>query len=497
MSSIPAPLRHRRLLSVLFPAALVLLALFMGFYNLGGDLMNDDEGTYLYSSWRVSLGDVPYRDFFVSQAPASFYLGAAVFKIFGATVPAARALSFLFILGTACLIIRASRKFFHFSADLAFLAAAVFLFTKHIYFLGRMFMPDNAMLFFSTAALYFALKSEAGDGLNNRLPAAFFFGAFAGLATLAKLNAVLLLGGYLSFLLYLWLRSHDKKGVGHQFRRKASAAIAGFLLAFGLIYALFVIFVPGTYHATLGFHLAKEKILFSRYAALPFVRLAQFIGNHDYGLIPLAIAGLFASPVFKDKKRTLLFFMTLAVLVQVLIPGTFFLRYIVFAFVPLAFFFGDGVAGIGSRKKLKYYLFPVAAVLILLSLGPAFNLKKLRAFDQDTRALAAFVGDNTSAGDYVFGDDPGINFLARRPCPPRLVDVSGAMTRSGQITAVDIRNECESHNVKLILVETSGPAHHLKNLIDYPAFQAYLDEDFTFVRNMPREFLGVDIYRRK
>jgi len=497
MSPIPDSLRRRRPLSVLSPAALVLLALFMGFYNLGGDLMNDDEGTYLYSSWRVSLGDVPYRDFFVSQAPASFYLGAAVFKIFGTTVPAARALSFLLILGTACLIIRAARKFFHFSASLAYLAAAVFLFTKHIYFLGRMFMPDSAMLFFSTVALYFALKSEAGDGQGKRPPAAFLFGAFAGLATLAKLNAVLLLGGYLSFLLYLWLRSRGKEDSGPQVPRKAAAAIGGFLLTFGLAYALFIIFVPGTYHATLGFHLAKEKIPLSQYAALPFVRLAQFIGNHDYGLIPLAIAGLFASPVFKDKKRALLFFMTLAVLVQVLIPGTFFLRYIVFAFVPLAFFFGDGLAWIGSGKKLKYFLVPAAAVLVLLSLGPTFNLKKLRAFDQDTRALAAFVQDNTADGDYIFGDDPGINFLARRPCPPGLVDVSGAMTRSGQVTAADIRSACESHSVKLILVETSGPAHHLKNLKDYPAFQAYLDEKFAMAGTMPRQFLGVDVYRRK
>jgi hypothetical protein len=48
-----------RLLNILLPAALIALVLFMGLYNLGGDLMNDDEGTYLYASWRVSLGEVP------------------------------------------------------------------------------------------------------------------------------------------------------------------------------------------------------------------------------------------------------------------------------------------------------------------------------------------------------------------------------------------------------------------------------------------------------
>ncbi|MCX6563209.1 MAG: hypothetical protein NTU60_06340, partial [Candidatus Aminicenantes bacterium] len=104
---------------------------------------------------------------------------------------------------------------------------------------------------------------------------------------------------------------------------------------------------------------------------------------------------------------------------------------------------------------------------------------------------------NTSAGDYVFGDDPGINFLARRPCPPRLVDVSGAMTRSGQITAADIYANCERHEVKFILVEKGKSAHHLKNLKDYAQFQSYLDRAYELVGTMPREFLQVDIYRRK
>lgn len=487
---IPAAIRLR---PYVLPAVLLVLALFMGLTNLGGYLMNDDEGAYLYDAWRTSLGDVPYRDFFVSQTPLSIGLAAVLFKVAGPSVWTARALSFLFVLGTALLIYGASRKYFRFNRELSLLVAGVFLFTKHVYFLGRTFMPDTAMLFLATAALYFALAAEDAAPGRRRRPS-FLFGVLAGLAALAKLNAVLIMAGYMVFLIFLWAKKMDKPAA--VLDRLYRAAL-GFILTFGLFYGLMLVFIPGTYQATLGFHLAKERVALSELAVLPFSRLVHFAGNHNYGVMALAVAGMFLAPLFKERKRALLFFVMLAVLVQILIPGTFYLRYVIFALVPLAFYFGDGVIGIGSRPKSRLFLLPGAAVLLLLCLGPTFSMKKLRAYDQDTRTLAAVVQSNTSPADYIFGDDPGINFLAGRNCPPRLVDVSGAMTGSGQITAADIRIECDRHAVKMILVEKGPGAHHLKNLKDYDRFQAYLDSAYELVGTLPREFLQVDVYKRK
>lgn len=150
----------------------------------------------------------------------------------------------------------------------------------------------------------------------------------------------------------------------------------------------------------------------------------------------------------------------------VLIPGHFYLCYLALALVPFSFFFDEGMRFINSSKKLRSYAIPVVIILVLLSLAPTFNLRKLRAYDKGTRALASYVRDNTAAPDYVFGDEPGINFYARRPCPPRLVDVSRAMTESGQITSGDIESQCERYKVKLILIERGKSAHHLKNLKD-------------------------------
>jgi 4-amino-4-deoxy-L-arabinose transferase-like glycosyltransferase len=477
---------------------LVALALFMGFYNLDGYLMNNDEETYLYGAWRVSLGEVPYADFLVVQTPLSFYLVAALFKIFGPSVWWARALSYLFVLGAAFLIFGAARRFFKFNRLAALASGGIFLFSKHVYFLGRSFMPDDAMLFFAAAALYFALRADsADDGAHSGHPVpVFLFGFFAGLAALAKLNAVLLLAGYGFYVAWLWL---TKKEPFRAAARRIFFAAAGFAATFGILFGLILLFVPGTFHATFGIHAAKAKFALSDLFQLWKERLLELLGNHNYGLIPVAVAGMFFRPIFRDRKRMLLFLTMLTILLQMVMPMTFYLRYVVIAWIPLAFFFGDGVAGLAAMKRGagKMAAVGVATILVLICLGPTFHLAKLRAYDKDTRDVAEFVRSRTAAGDYVFGETPFANFYAQRPCPPGLVDVSMARTRSGQIGPADIRSECERYKVKMILVERGKAAHNLKNLINYAEFQAYLDASYDLVKTMRREFLDVDIYLRK
>jgi 4-amino-4-deoxy-L-arabinose transferase-like glycosyltransferase len=489
---------------------LIAFALFMGFYNLDGYLMNNDEETYLYGAWRVSLGEVPYADFLTVQTPLSFYLGAAVFKVFGPSVWAARALSYLLILGAALFVYGAARKILRFDRIYALAAGSIFLFSKHVYFLGRSFMPDCAMLFFAAGAVYFALRADAGDDSEGdavpsrdadrpprrRAPSLFLFGVFAGFAALAQLNAGLLLAGYGLYALFLWI---TRKEPFRTVLARLLFAAAGFLATFGLVYGLMLVLVPGTFHATFGIHAAKAKFALSDLIQLWKERILEFLGNHNYGLIPVALAGMFFRPVFRDRKRTFLLAAILAVLAQILMPITFYLRYVVIALIPLAIFFGDGVAGLAAMKRgaMKITAAGAAGLLVLLCLLPTFNLKKLTDYDQDTRDVVAFVRSRTAPGDYVFGETPFANFYAQRPCPPALVDVSMARTRSGQVLPADIRRECERFKVKMILVEKGKAAHNLKNLINYAEFQAYLDGSYDLVKSMRREFLDVDIYLRK
>lgn len=483
-----------RLFKILLPVALISLVLFLGFYNLTGNLMKDDKGPYLYASWRISLGETPYRDFFVSQTPLSFYVTAALFKAFMPDILWARAACLLLILATGFLIYRAASRLFDFGRGLSLGMAAVFLLTKQVYSLGRSFMPDCYMIFFCATALYLGLKGEDPRNNKGEKTAVFLFGIFSGLAALSKASGILLPVGYLFYLIYLLIRKIEKP---QDAARKAFLASAGFALSFGLIFVFMLVFVPGTYHSTIGFHMAKEKIAAPALLTLPFLRLGQFLGNHNYGLIPVALIGLFFGPVSEPRKRALLVSAALAFLGLAFLPGEFYPRYVVFALVPLTIFFGAGIKCLYARKKLQLFVFPIAAFLVLLCLGPTLNPKRLAERDTGTRTLAAFVRDQTAPGEYVFGDDPAINFYAGRPCPPRLVDVSGAMTKSGQITAADIRSECEARDVRLVFVEKGHSAHHLRNLKDYPLFESYLQEHYEFVKTIRREFLEVDIYKKR
>jgi len=481
-------------------AAFWAIAFVLSFLNLSGFLMNDDEGTYLYAAWRTSLGEVPYRDFAIVQTPLFFYLGAAVFKISEPAVWPARALSVLFILGTAFLIYSAARRFLKMEIGYALAAAGIFLFNKHVFFLGRSFMPDVPMIFFGAAALYFALRGEeSGIAAKPARTIAGLAGLMAGLSTLAKLNGVLVLAGYMAYLLY--------KAVVEKPSRRETAAKAvwsglGFLLAFVLPFGLLLIFVPGTYDAVIGFHAAKEASSGFAYGILVLRRLGQTVGNHNYAIAAGALAafvfGRLRTKASERRSRTtaLLWILTAAALVLLFLPSRFFIRYAVYAAVPAALLFGDGLRKLVKNRPVGRFILPGLAVLVLLCLGPTLSPKRILARDKGTRAAVAFIRENTGPEDYVFGDDPFLNFLARRPCPPKLVDVSEAMITSGRISAAVIREECDRLAVKMVFVETGASAHHLAKLPDFAAFRNNLLDRYRPAGTIRREFLDVEFFLR-
>jgi hypothetical protein len=84
-SSPAAPVRaHARRIWTLAAAAVAVLALQLGCMDTA--LLPYDEGIVLLGADRVLRGDVPYRDFWTLYGPATFYLPAAAFRLFGETV---------------------------------------------------------------------------------------------------------------------------------------------------------------------------------------------------------------------------------------------------------------------------------------------------------------------------------------------------------------------------------------------------------------------------
>jgi len=488
-------IRKKDLLFYFLILFLFSLYLLLGFYNLSGWLINDDEGLYLYSAWRVSLGEITYRDFFVSQTPLSFYFTGFLFKIFSPDVGWARGICYLLFLAIAFFIYLISKEIFKLNKYLSLLNAAVFIFTKNINFLGKTFMPDCFMLFWGTIALYFVLKAEDRSSSERRALYLFLFGFFGGLAALSKLFGILLLLGYYLFLLYSFISKQDKQ---KKILLRALHPLVGFLLSFGIIYVFMLIFIPSTYYSTLGFHLGREKTVLG--LSLVFnslVNLLKFIGNHNYGVVPVALVSIISGFIFKKREKILLFFLVLPFFFLTFIPADFLIRYLFFTLIAFSLFFGDSLRLIHSKKRFFSISFPVILIILILSLAPTFNIKKILRYDQGTRDLVNYIDKHSNPDDYIFSDFTAINFYSKRPCPPLLVDVSEAMTTSGQITALDIERQCELYKVKIIFVHKRGGAHHLINLKDYSEFQKYLDEKYTFQGTIKREFQEHEIYFRK
>ena len=471
------------------------LSLLLGFYNLGDWLLMDDEGLYLYSAWRVSLGEITYRDFFVSQTPLSFYFTGFLFKVFSPDVRLARGICYVLFLVIAFFIYLISKDIFKLNKYFSLLNASVFIFTKNINFLGKTFMPDCFMLFWGTIALYFVLKAEDKSSSERRALYLFLFGFFGGLAALSKMFGILLLFGYYLFLLYSFI---SKKGSQNKIHLRVLHPLVGFLLSFGIIYVLMLIFIPSTYYCTLGFHLGREKTVLGLSIVLnSLINLLKFIGNHNYGVVPVALVSIISGFIFKKKEKILLFFLILPFFFLTFIPVDFLTRYLFFTLIVFSLFFGDSIKLIHSKKRIFSVSFPVILIIVVLSLAPTFNIKKILRYDRGTRDLVSYINEHSNPDDYIFSDFTGINFYSKRSCPPLLVDVSGAMISSGQITALDIERQCELYKVKIIFVHKSGGAHHLISLKDYSKFQKYLDKKYTFQGKIKREFQEYEIYFRK
>lgn len=122
------------------------------FYNLGGWLIDDDEGSFLYQAWRISEGDRPYADFFSSRDPLFLYTTGMLVKLLGRSTVALRAVSVLLILASSAIVFWLARQFL--PAEGAWLAMLVFLLHPQVFFYGRRMYPEPFMVLFIVLGLY-------------------------------------------------------------------------------------------------------------------------------------------------------------------------------------------------------------------------------------------------------------------------------------------------------------------------------------------------------
>jgi hypothetical protein len=121
-----------------------------------------DEGTVLYDSFRITCGEVIYRDFFQFQGPVFYYIHAGLFAITGPSITAARALNLLVTALTATLIALIVARSLGALAGVG--AAAI-----HACLLLPMYpyaYPHWLAEFFSLAGIYIIIISHGRPGLE-------------------------------------------------------------------------------------------------------------------------------------------------------------------------------------------------------------------------------------------------------------------------------------------------------------------------------------------
>jgi hypothetical protein len=131
-----------------------------------------DEGTVLYDSFRITCGEVIYRDFFEFQGPVFYYVYAGLFAITGPSMTAARALNLLVTAFTAVLLALLVSRILGLVAGAAAAAVHIFLLFpmwpySYPHWLAEAFAFAGIYLLVTSSTLRQDLAGGASLGLSS------------------------------------------------------------------------------------------------------------------------------------------------------------------------------------------------------------------------------------------------------------------------------------------------------------------------------------------
>jgi len=500
-------------------------------YNLTGWVQNDDEGTYLYQAWRVSLGEMPYRDFMSSQWPLFLYAGGALINLSGPSLWALRAFSVVLFLVTAGLLFLLARHTL--GPGVAVVAALIFLAHPDTYYQARFFQSEALMLPFAVGGLY--LLQRAREEEYRRRWVTFLAGVSFALALLSKsLGLFPLMGALITILLdaLSWGRGHPSVSPGNrcalperrrQIAKGALALLLGFILIAGVVLGGFDIAVPDLYGSLVGHHLRQGQGRTLMEVLYGGIRLYQRYFRAYPLLVVLALGyfGLRIAGKAPERQEVSRLFagQVLAALGFLVLSRDLGLRHLMYLLPSLAALAAASLAALWALARDGITLWPpsqnaggeekrggtprapretaapsparrasswAAAALItgllaalLLPWGVADYREGTRRED-DTMRVVAFIKSRTDPTDVVLSDYPGLNFHARRRAPYSGAEVSYITVSNGRITGQRLIEEIAAEHVRMVIIDVGmWSGHQLIRLADYPRFLRYLRRNFT------------------
>ncbi len=465
----------------ILPAVLLVFGAAYQQYHAYQYFLNEDEGAYAYAAWRISLGQVPYRDFFSSQPPLSLYWGGLLVHLFGRSYVPLRLSSGLVTLLAAWLLYVANREVF--GRGLAILSLALFLVESNVFNGARFFLSEAYMLLFELAGLYAFVLGEK----RKRLAHIGLAGVFFALSTLSKLFGALPLVGCLLYLLYAWRR--ERRAPGHVLREGAALALPALLLV-GVTALIFTRITPHFLTALVGHHTMQGAGMplldrVSKAVAL----YCSYVTSQPLAVALAAVGGWLALRRKQALPSVLLWLAPTALGFAVLSRGVW-LRHLAYLAPTLVTFAAAAIVDILSvlrrlpqRPLWRMGGLMLAAVLALLASGPwlAGNAMDAAKAEQDSPHLSALIQRLSSNDQLVISDQPGLAFLAGRASTYWAAEMSGVAAQSGEVRGAQLADEIERHDVAVIVIRTDKGGSHIVKMRDYPDFMRYVRSRYSLV----------------
>lgn len=483
-------------------------------------LAYDDEGGYLYAAWRISLGELPYRDFLTPQLPAFLYPGALILQLSDNSTLVARLAMTLLVLATALLTYLTVRRLW--GGRAALLATILMLVHSESYWAARFFRPEAPMLFWAALGLYLFIRGYPerrhlwlplpvlGERVGVRGSSSCtrrevggetlllaLSGAALGLAMMSKLFGALPMAGIGLFLLAKLATTRDWRDA---LRTGLTVGVpfAAVVVAIG---GTFVALTPETLGAVLGHHLRQGQ-------GMPAIRvIGKALGlywdyfRHQPVYVVLGLGGALVS--LRRERRvgrvvawqlpTALAFLALTRDLQAR-----HLTYLIPALAALGGLAADRLWAVADRlAPWRSALAPtLVAGVLTLALWPHVAKNALVASwrDDTTPEWVAYIQARTGPDDVVVSDYPGINFYARRRTTRRAAGISEGAASSGQITGADLIAEIERSGAPMVLFNIAHGGHQFVNLQDHPALKEYLLQHYHLSERRSYDTRLMEVY---
>ena len=503
-----------------WPVILLLVAIFfLYFHNLTGWLIHDDEGGYLYQAWRMTAGEVPYKDFYTPKEPLFLLTGYLIFKLFGLAVFWVRMFSVLVTILTGYLIFLIGRRVYNYAVGL--LASIFYLVLPVVFLQARLYRSDAYVVFFSTLGLFLFIKAWQ----DKRKSFFAYAGIFYAVSVCYKFSGALGTIAVLLFMLHQAITENRDSIIKNCFL----PFISGFLMIMLIVIAVLSNIAPRFIACLIGHQAHQPLLAASNLLATVIGNLKDLlmIGPPQYGIgdkhpwlilfsLPLIIRYLFTK---NDLKKIFSFYaMTIVFLLfNPYLESTF--RYLLY-FLPTTVLAFASIALYVFQRNRHIIIRACALLILTFFLLKIFIPGLLRDFalsgikEDSSLAFAEYVRGYTSDKDYLATDYGDILFYAKRKTTPSLAAMSKSTVECGVITSSRLIDEFEKYRVKMVLIHRAGgiPAelgfiigdpfapHHFNTLINSPdggKFLFYLHQRYEFMGNFKRTGQIFDVYVRK